>query len=411
MTAPDSPARPRRRRLIWGALLLALLAGVAVAVSRRRTPPPPSAPPPAPPPADTVHLDATAQQNAGITVVPAREISRTEHLDAPGVLGLDNTQTARIGSMVEGKVLSVTAYVGDRVKAGQVLAELHSQIIHDVWAAFRKSLSERKRAQAELTFAVQANERAGRLFADKAISLQEVQRTAVDRQLAEQSLAMADTEVRRSAEAMEHLGITSGDDPSGEAGEQIPVRTPIAGAVLERLVTEGTAVTAGTPLFVVSNLSTLWALAEVDETQLPFLQVGQPVDVRVAAYPGETFPGRIIFVSDSLDPTTRRVSVRCSVPNADDRLKPNMFATIVLGSGAPRTVVVVPADALQEIEGKSAVFVASAGGTFTRRNVVTGGQSDGLVEIVSGLQAGERVASAGSFLIKTELLKSAATEE
>jgi len=410
MTAADSPSRSVVRAAC-GAALLGLLAAVGAGIGGCQGSTPAAAPAPAAPAADTVTLDATAQQNAGITVEPAREISRTAHLDAPGVLGLDNTQTARIGSLVDGKVLAVNAYVGDRVEAGQVLAELHSHIIHDTWAAYRRSLAERKRAQAELTFAVQANERAHRLFADKAVSPQEVERTEVDRQLAAQTVAMAETEVRRSEEAMEHLGITSGDDPRGEAGEQIPVRSPIAGAVLERMVTEGTAVTPGAPLFVVSNLSTLWALAEVDETKLPFLEVGQPVAVRVAAYPEESFPGTIIFVSDTLDPTTRRVSVRCGVPNPDGRLKPNMFATIVLGGGVPRTIVAVPADAVQEWDGKPVVFVAGDGGTFTRRNVVTGPQADGLVEIVSGLRAGERVVIAGGFLIKSELLEGAAPED
>lgn len=398
------------RIALAGIAAVAALAAT-IAVVRWRSQPAPLQTPPVAAAPDTVRLAPEQRAAAGIVVEEARAERRTEHLEAPGVLALDESLTARIGAIVEAKVLSVFVQVGDRVQPGQVLAELHSPMIHESWAAYRKALAERKRATAELTYAVEADERARRLFADKAVSLQEVQRTQVDRDLAVQALDMANTEVRRSEEVLQHLGITSGDDPRGESGEQIPVRSPIGGAVLERLVTEGTAVTAGAPLFVVSDLSTLWALAEVNETALPLLRVGSPVTVRVAAYPGESFPGTIVFVGDTLDPTTRRVTVRCSVPNPEGRLKPNMFATITFETRTPRQTVTVPADAVQDLHGTSVVFVTTDGGTFTSRPVTTGPETDGRVEISSGLAAGERLAVAGSFLLKSELLKSAAPEE
>jgi len=225
--------------------------------------------PPGGVPSGTVVLSAAAWRDAGLTVETVQTARWTRHFEAPGTLTLDETQTARIGSMVDGKVVRVSAEVGDRVQRQQVLAELHSQIVHEVWAAYRKALAERKRARTELSYADRVLERARRLFADKALSQQEVQRAEVDRVAAEQAVDMANTEVRRSEEALEHLGITSGEDPRGEAGEEIPVRSPISGSVLERSVTAGSGVTTGMPLFVVSDLSTLWALAEVDETTFP----------------------------------------------------------------------------------------------------------------------------------------------
>jgi cobalt-zinc-cadmium efflux system membrane fusion protein len=327
------------------------------------------------------------------------------------VLALDETRTARIGSLVDGTAVEVSAQVGDRVEAGQALALLHSPIVHETWAAYRKAIAERKRATTDLSYAAQAAERVRRLYADKAASLQEVQKAAVDRVAAEQALDMANTEVRRAEEVLEHYGITSGEDPTGESGEQIPVRSPLAAAVLERQVTTGTAVTSGMPLFVVSDLSTLWALAEVDETALSRITVGLPVEIRVAAYPDDTFGGSIIFVGDTLDPKTRRVSVRCTVPNADGRLKPQMYATLALEEGARRTVLAVPTTAVQEVDGASVVFVTDGAGTFRRRDVVLGRTVGEAVEIVSGLQAGERIAVAGSFVLKSELLKTVAPED
>lgn len=370
--------------------------------------------PPTPTPIATqqiVILSEAAQHNAGIQVEPVQTASRHVRLEAPGVLSLDEGQTARIGSIVEGTIVSVSAQVGDRIAPGTVLAEIHSHIIHDAWAEYRKALTDHKRRQTELNYAIQVDQRAQRLYADKAISLQERQRAQVDHVTAEQSLDMAKTEVRRTEEVLEHLGITSGDDPTGETGEQIPVKSPLAGAVLERSVTTGTAVTPGMPLFVVSNLSTLWALVEVDETKLPQITVGLPVEVRVAAYPGESFPGTVIFIADTLDPKTRRVTIRCRVPNVQGKLKPQMYTTLSFGEGEPRTTLAVSSQAIQELNGKTVVFIAADTEKFLPREVRLGPETEGWVEILSGVSLGEKIVTTGSFLLKSELSKSATEAE
>ncbi|MEW6273405.1 MAG: efflux RND transporter periplasmic adaptor subunit [Thermodesulfobacteriota bacterium] len=400
-----------RRRWLW--LLLAGVLGMGllvVATTRRRQTAEPVAPA-ADAPANVVRMSETAQHDAGIEVARVSTLSRASQLEAPGVLMVDEARTARIGSIVEGTAVIVEAEVGDRVEAGEVLAELHGPIVHETWAAYRKALAEDRRAKIEHDYAVQADERAQRLYADKAISLQEAQRARADRRAAEQHLAVTATELRRAEETLEHLGITSGEDPTGESGEYVRVRSPLRGAVLERHVATGSAVAPGSQLFVVSDLSSLWAAAEVDETQLSRLRVGAPVRVRVAAYPGESFPGKIIFIGDALDPTTRRVRVRCEVPNSDGRLKPQMFATISLGEPTPVNVTAIPTAAVQEMGGREVVFVVAADGGFVLREVVVGHEADGWTEVVRGLEPGERVVTGGSFLLKTELLDAGASAE
>ena len=214
------------------------------------------------------------------------------------------------------------------MRAQQLLATMHGHAMHDAWAGYRKAMAEQRRLDKELAYAVDAHERATRLYTDKAISLQELQRAEVERVSATEMLDGAKAEVNRSIEELEHVGVsvaTSVEDdplnPADEASEEIPVRSPIGGVVLERLVTPGTTVIPGTPLFVVSELSTLWAVAEIDESHLPQVRTGRPIDVRVAAYPDEVFPGTITFIADMVSPTTRRVTVRCTVPNPDGRLK------------------------------------------------------------------------------------------
>lgn len=362
--------------------------------------------------AQAIVLTDTVQRDAGVTVEPAQARTQSSQLEAPGVLTLDETRTARIGALVEGKIFSVSVQVGDRVSPGTILAEIHSPVIHDAWADYRKAKADRTRRLMELEYMKQAEQRAQRLFAAKAISQQELQRAHVERISAEQAADMTQTEVRRAEETLEHLGITSlGQDPQGEVGEQIPVRSPLAGAVLEKNVTSGTAVTPGVPLFVVSDLSTLWALAEIDETKLSQVQVGMPVKIRVAAYPEESFPGTVIFISDTLDPRTRRVTIRCQTPNADGRLKPHMYATVSLGRSESVSPVMAPSQAIQDLNGKPVVFVAGENGAFTPREVEIGRESGGWTEILSGLQAGEKIATTGGFLLKSELSRAALQEE
>jgi cobalt-zinc-cadmium efflux system membrane fusion protein len=359
----------------------------------------------------TVSLPEAAQEQAGISTETARRLTRADRVEAPGVLALDEKRTARLGSLVDGIVVHTMAEVGDRVRPGQVLAEMHSHVVHDAWADYRKAVADRRRLETELAFATQAEERAARLLEAKAISHQEVQRAEANRIDAEAQLDMARTEVRRAEEALQHYGVTNADDPTGESGEYIPVRSPLNGVVLEKEITQGTAVTVGSPLFVVADLTELWAVAEIDETELPLVKAGRDVELRVAAYPGETFTGRISFVGDTVNPKTRRVNVRCQVPNADGRLKPEMYAALTLSAGEPRSVLAVPSGAVQEIRGRPIVFVKTAEGSFERRDVAVGPELEGWVEVRSGLEEGDPVATTGSFLLKSELLKGTLTEE
>mgnify|MGYP001602537617 FL=1 len=377
-------------------------------------------PPDAATPADAVRrefveLTADAITNAGIAIEPVQAQTRADRIQAPGLLALDETRTARIGSLQEGLILETLAQVGDRVRTRQLLATMHGHALHDAWAGYRKAIADRRRLEKELAYAIDADQRAGRLYSDKAISLQERQRAEVERVSATELLDMAKAEVSRSIEELEHVGVSVAEaaerEPQTaveEANEQIPVRSPIGGVVLERLVTQGTPVTPGTPLFVVSELSTLWAVAEIDESLLSRVRTGRPVEVQVAAYPNERFAGTITFIADIVNPKTRRITVRSTVPNPDGRLKPEMFATVALGEGEPRPMVVVPKGAIQMIDGRSAVFVAGPGGRFSLRIVTLGADEDGLVEVKSGLTASDRIVTAGSFVLKSELLKPAA---
>jgi cobalt-zinc-cadmium efflux system membrane fusion protein len=133
--------------------------------------------------------------------------------------------------------------------------------------------------------------------------------------------------------------------------------------------------------------------------------------VRVAAYPGDVFTGRVTYVGETVNPKTRRVTVRCEVANGDGRLKPEMYATVRVGESDPRSVLVVPSASVQTVDGNPTVFLSEQGDRFRARTVELGSDRDGLVEIRRGLEEGEQVAATGAFILKSELLKSSDTGE
>lgn len=350
----------------------------------------------------SVAVPAADARAAGIETATARTIERSDPLDAAGRVTFDDRRTARLGSLVEGVVHELRLQPGDPVAANAVVARLHSHVVHDAWASYFKALAERQRTEAEVAYAKTAEGRAAALVTSKALSPQELERARADVNAATQAVNAAKAEVTRAEQELAHYGITAAPDADPTRHEDVPIVSPFAGTVVERLATEGTAVTPGTPLLVVSDLSRVWVTAEIDEAQVGRVLAGRPVTVHAAAYPGESFAGTLAAVGDVVNPETRRVTLRIELPNPGRRLKPQMLVTVAVAATAPRSVLVVPARALQTMDGESVVFVQS-GDEFTRRPVTIGATVDGQVEIVRGLAAGDRVATAGAFLLKSAL--------
>ena len=186
MNAEAPGGNARLRPAVVGVAILAVIALAAIYTFRAPAPAPAEPAGPAAP-AGTVALSDAAAREAGLVVEAARSVTRREQLEAPGVLALDERRTARIGSPVDGKVIEVFVEIGDRVPQGKELAHMIGPIVHDAWAAYRKAVAERRTTQTELKLAVQADERARRLFADKAISEQEVPRAGANRVAAEEA--------------------------------------------------------------------------------------------------------------------------------------------------------------------------------------------------------------------------------
>ena len=372
---------------------------------------------------DLIRLDQEAMRIARITLGEVEIRKLEEDLRVSGRVTVNQNATARVGSFTEGIVVGCCESVGSDVEKGQVLARLHSHEIHDAEASYWESRAELERRQTELQFAEKFYKRASRLYELKAGSLQKMQEAEAKFRGAETLLKIARAGVERADNHLRYLGLTPEQLPEAadehaaegqgahEEAHLIEVRSPVAGTIVERTVSTGAVVTPSDSLYVISDLRSLWVIAQVPEQHLSLLRSGLTVEVSVRAYPDKTFPARITTIGDALDPETRTVEVRCELNNPGRQLKTEMFATLTIHTGGSREAVVAPLEALQNVDGEEVLFVPEGEYSFRARRVRVGRHSGSVVEIVSGLQAGEKVVVAGAFHLKSELLKAQMIEE
>ncbi len=196
--------------------------------------------------------------------------------------------------------------------------------------------------------------------------------------------------------AVEASELVHGHNAEGVVG------APIAGTIIQRRIGLGQSVNAGAadPAFTVGNLSTVWLVANVRESEAPRMKVGAPIKVTVLAFPGQVYDARLNYVAPVLDANTRRLPVRAEIQNAHRELLPEMFASFRIASGEERSVPAVPADAIVYEGAQARVWVARPGDkTVVSREIATGDTVNGLVEVRKGLAAGESVVTSGTLFI------------
>jgi cobalt-zinc-cadmium efflux system membrane fusion protein len=364
-----------------------------------------------------VRLSAEGQRQAGVAVEPARLRSIPQVLRSPARLTNNENQTWRVGAVTEGRIVRVFANPGDRVRYRQVLARMHSHEIHESRAEYTKSVAELDRLRAAEAYARRLRDRARRLLDLKAGAVEQVEHAEAELRNAETAVRNAEVEVDRARRHLtDFLGIAAEESEEHEKHESddhelIPVRAPAAGTVLSRAVTPGTVVSPASEVFVISDLSTLWAIADVNEEHLGKLRAGMPARLTVHAYGDRVFAGRIGRLGEALDPATRTVRVRVDVPNSGGLLKPEMYATAEIELGGSATGLFVPAEAAQEVRGQTVVFVRKRAEEFEARPVELGPAVGDAVRILRGVASGEDVVSRGSFILKSEFLKATLAED
>jgi cobalt-zinc-cadmium efflux system membrane fusion protein len=358
---------------------------------------------------DEVVLSAAEQLSGMIETQIVKPSEEQETMPVTGRIALADNRTWRVGVLVTGRVEAVYAGLGDYVHKGQVLARVHSHEVHDARAQYETALSEMSRLQAAAALAQRNYDRMQTLLSLKAASIQQTEQARLELVSAQAALKNGQIEVDRDRIHLEdNLGIPA-DRPDGnhvEEADLVPVSAPGSGFILKKNVSPGATAEPSMDLFVIGDLSEVWMLASVRQENLGTLRLGQSVAVTLAGFPGQRFSGHITNLGQELDPTTRAMQVRIALNNNESRLKPEMLATAEIPVGSVKSTLVVPADALQQVDGQDVVFVKIAPDRFAVQSVRTGETINGQVNILEGLKAGELVVIKGSFLLKSQLLKS-----
>ncbi len=305
--------------------------------------------------------------------------------EAIGSIDFNQDMALQVFSPYQGRIGSLLVRAGDDVAAGQVLYTVQ---IPDLPAAAAMLIS----TAGTLKVTSQTLRRAQALVESQSIPLKELQQNTADQQAAEAAYQAA-------RKTLSLFGLVNKEIEEIEAKHKIdtemPIRSPFAGRVTARAGAVGQLVQPGSgsaPL-TVANLQTLWMVASVPESELASYQLGQPVSVKVPAYPEMVFSGKVSYIADVADAVTHRVVVRADVGNAKRLLKPQMLATFNITLGPPVKSVAVPANALaREGNGALSVWVTQEGTRFKRRAVNAGMVQNGMVQITDGLQSGEKIA-------------------
>lgn len=191
-------------------------------------------------------------------------------------------------------------------------------------------------------------------------------------------------------------------EESGQVKRTLHIHSPASGVVVKKNVQKGMFVKPGMNLYTIADLSKVWVYADVFEYEMSWISVGQRAEMTLAAYPGRVFKGKISFINPFMEPKTRTVKVRLEFDNPGRKLKPDMYANVILTSRRGKPVVVVPSEAVLLSGERSVVIVSRGKGKFTPREVTLGVEAGGLFEVISGLEEGEEIVTSAHFLIDSE---------
>jgi len=355
-----------------------------------------AASPPPPTPARPLALAPAAQARNPVKVAPAELAKLAGDIQVVGTVAFHEDHFAVVGPLVSGRISRVSVGVGDKIKRGQVIAEIESS---DVGQARAELVSAKARFAA-----ADANLKRETDLAEKKIS------SSREKELARAQWETEQAGVRAAIMRLRAIGLSQSDIDEAtkhDLGGRVAMRAPISGTVIERKVTLGQAVERATDAFKIADTTHVWVSLDLYEKDLSRVRVAQEVEMRTDSLPGETFRGRVAFIVPVIDEGTRTAKVRLEFPNPNGALHAGQLVTARIVADtklATNEVLAVPRSAIEQVEGKTVVFV-KAGEAFERRNVLLGTSGGDRVEVRKGLNAGEMVAVDGAFLLKSELLR------
>jgi len=333
-----------------------------------------------------IQLSAEEIQQSGVKVTAIHSEKVSDQLTLSANITANQDRIAFVAPRVEGKLIKVTANLGDQVKAGQSLAVVDSIQMGEARAEYRHAQSELKLAEANF-------QRIDKLYKEDVVP----QRQWLE---SKNAFERAQTSAKEGAD---HLHILVGSSDTGIS--TFVITAPFSGVVIEKDAVMGELAKPEGKLFTIADLSTVWIEADVSEKDLGKLAIGSAATVTVSSFPDESFKGKVSYVSSIFDKETRTIKARIELPNPDRKLRIDMFARAVIDLTSAREAIILPQEAVLLVQGQSTVYVQTENG-FEARAVEVGEQLNKGIVITSGLNAGELVVTGGAYALKSRQLKS-----
>jgi cobalt-zinc-cadmium efflux system membrane fusion protein len=341
-----------------------------------------------------VSLTAEAVERAGIKIAEAKAQASVSGVTVPGSVMSNAYRDTKVNALVGGIVRQVMVELGAEARRGAPLAVIFSSELAD---AQMKYLSMRAMLEADH----QKLQRTQQLVALGAASRQELEEaTAIH--------SGHETEVAASRQRLLLLGLSAEHvtklETASQIASEVTVTSPADGVVIARSVNPGQVINAGQDLFVVTDLSTVWAIGDLYERDFSRVRVGSAATVTVPSMPDRTLKGRVAYIDPRVDAATRTAKVRVEVPNRGGDLRLGMFVTMSIETGTTERITVVPRAAVQTIGDRSVVYVPTEGeeGKFVERAVKLGPPAGEFVPVLNGLKPGDKVVTEGSFYLRAE---------
>jgi membrane fusion protein, heavy metal efflux system len=352
----------------------------------------------------------TAAQWAGLKFQTVTTMAFRPEQVTEGNITIDDDLTTPVFSHYSGRVIKVIAMLGDVVEPGAPLFVIHASEFVQAQNDLITALANLQTARSQLTMAQTTEKRTHELYLAQGGALKDWQQAQTDLITAQNTVRSDDIALHAVRNRLRILGKSEAEiaaleaQPTQKLDPVAIVSAPIGGIVTQRQIGLGqyinsAAAGASSPVYTIGNLSTVWLVANVREADAPLMRVGEPVEVRVLAYPNRLFKAKISWIGASIDANTRRLSVRADVENPDGALKPGMFASFSIITGNTETAPAVPQSAIVYEGDTTRVWVAADDGTIAVRSIRIGQIANGMVEVLDGLSQGEKVVTSGALFI------------
>jgi len=323
-----------------------------------------------------IRIDPATVQNIGVMTATVNRGDLKVEIRTVGTLDYNERNIFWVNTKYDGWIEKVYVnYIGDRVREGMPLFEIYSPDLVSTQEEYLSALTYREKM-------------AGSGFPD--------------------AQARAENLLAASRSRLRYWDITDEQiarlEKNGQTTKTLTVMSPVDGIVVQKMdqALEGMYAKAGMNLYKVADLSTLWVHVDIYEFQLPWIKKGQQARIEISYYPGEVFVGKVLFFYPYLDETTRTIRVCLEIPNTDDKLRPEMFATVTFSPVAAKDAVLVPEMAVLHSGERDVVVIDLGGGRFEPRDVRLGLQGNGQYQVLEGLESGERIVTSAQFLIDSE---------